>query len=96
MLPPFEVQKNYHVDLRQVHGWHRDCGGELKYDYCKNILSDKNYLFSKIGIYLQNNSDYGGGIDIIQSSHKNFSKFTSIIRKLKVFHLELQHYFINF
>ncbi len=83
LLPPFEVHKNYHVDLRQVHGWHRDCGGELKYDYCKNILSDKNYLFSKIGIYLQNNSDYGGGIDIIQSSHKNFSKFTSIVRKFK-------------
>ena len=68
----------------QVHGWHRDCLGELKYDYCKNILSDKNYLFSKIGIYLQNNSDYGGGIDIIQSSHKNFSKFIDqLVRKLK-------------
>ena len=72
LLPPFEVHKNYHVDLRQVHGWHRDCGGELKYDYCKNILSDKNYLFSKIGIYLQNNSDYGGGIDIIQFHIKIF------------------------
>ena len=83
LLPPFEVHKNYHVDLRQVHGWHRDCGGELKYDYCKKILFKKDYLFSKIGIYLQNNSDYGGGIDVIQSSHKNFSKLTSIIRKLK-------------
>lgn len=83
LLPPFEVHKNYHVNLREFHGWHRDCGGEMRYDYCKNILSKKNYLFSKVGIYLQNNGDYGGSIDVIKTSHRNFSKFKVLIRKIK-------------
>ena len=49
----FFSDKNYHVNLKEFHGWHRDCGGELRYDYCKDIISSKNYFFSKIGIYLQ-------------------------------------------
>lgn len=84
LLPPFEVHKNYHVDLQSVHGWHRDCGGELKYDYCKNIIFRKDYFFSKVGIYLQENSNFGGAIDIIKLSHKYFSKYTSILRKIRM------------
>ena len=83
VLPNFLVQKNYHVDLRQFHGWHRDCGGELRYEYCNNILAKENYFFSKIGLYLQENTDYGGSIDIIKSSHKNFTKFKILFRKIK-------------
>jgi len=89
ILPTFEVQKNYHVNLKETCGWHRDCGGEMRYNYCKNILSKKNYLFSKIGIYLQNNGEYGGSIDIIKTSHKNFSKFKILIRKIKNIPLRL-------
>ena len=85
VLPNFLVQKNYHVDLRQFHGWHRDCGGELRYGYCNNILAKENYFFSKIGLYLQENTDYGGSIDIIKSSHKNFTKFKILFRKIKIF-----------
>ena len=73
LLPPLEIMKNYHVNLRTHLGWHRDCGGELEYEYCKKKLSSSNYLFTKVGIYLQNNTDYGGSIDIIKTSHKNFS-----------------------
>jgi hypothetical protein len=83
LLPTFVVHKNYHVNLKEFHGWHRDCGGELKYDFCKNILSSKDYFFSKIAFYLQENEDYGGSIDIIKTSHKNFSKKKIIIRKVK-------------
>ena len=28
LLPRFEIVKNYHVNLKENHGWHRDCGGE--------------------------------------------------------------------
>ena len=72
VLPNFVVQKNYHVDLNQFHGWHRDCGGEMRYDYCNKILAKENYFFSKIGIYLQENTEYGGSIDVIKKSHKYF------------------------
>lgn len=83
MLPTFEIHKNNHVNLKEFIGWHADCGGEMKYEYCKNILYNKKYFFSKIGIYLQKNENYGGGIDVIKLSHKNFSKYASFIRKIK-------------
>ncbi len=83
LLPRFEVVKNYHVNLKETHGWHRDCGGEMRYAYCKDILYDKKYLFSKVGIYLQENTDFGGSIDIIKNSHLNFSYYRSFLRKIK-------------
>ena len=64
------MHKNYHVNLKEFHGWHRDAGGEMRHKYCNKILGEDNYLFSKIGIYLQNNTEYGGSIDIIKKSHK--------------------------
>ena len=33
LLPRFEIVKNYHVNLKENLGWHRDCGGELRYKY---------------------------------------------------------------
>jgi len=89
ILPPLEVHKNYHVNLKETHGWHRDCGGEMRYNYCNNILFKKDYLFSKVGIYLQDNSDFGGSIDIIEKSHKNFSKLKIFIRKIKSLPLKI-------
>ena len=64
LLPTFVVHKNYHVNLKEFHGWHRDCGGELKYDFCKNIIFADDYFFSKIGFYLQKNKDYGQNYEI--------------------------------
>ena len=84
LLPFFEVQKNYHVNLKEFLGWHRDCGGELQYRYCKNIIAKDNYLFSKVGVYLQENNEYGGSIDVMLKSHKNFSHFKTLIRKIKM------------
>ncbi len=89
LLPILEVHKNYHVNLREFLGWHRDAGGEMRYKYCSDILKKKDYIFSKVGIYLQNNSEYGGSIDIVQKSHKNFSNLTVLIRKIKNIPLRL-------
>lgn len=83
ILPNFIVAKNYHVDLRQFLGWHRDCGGELQYRYCNNILGKEKYFFSKIGFYLQENTEYGGSIDVIKNSHKNFTGAQKLIRKIR-------------
>lgn len=46
------------------HGWHNDCKGEFKYDYCRRRLS-RQYIFGKVQICLQENTEYGGGIDIM-------------------------------
>lgn len=83
ILPTFSIMRNYQVNIEKSHGWHRDCGGELKYDYCTNIISKDNYLFSKCAIYLQENSkDYGGSIDIIEKSNRYFKKNQILLRKL--------------
>ena len=91
ILPLIFIQRNYHVDRYKTEGvgWHRDCGGELFYDYCKKILYDKSYIMGKVGIYMQENKKYGGSIDVIPKSHiyyrfKNFilSKFKSVPLKI--------------
>lgn len=89
ILPPIHIHKNYHNNLENTLGWHRDCGGELKYNYCKNRIYKKEYLFTKIGVYLQENSEHGGCIDIIKSSHRNFSKFKFFIRKINSIPLKI-------
>lgn len=83
LLPKFQIHKNYHVNLKEFHGWHRDCGGELKFDYCKKILYENDYIFSKVGIYLQQNTEYGGSIDVVQNSHKNFTRAKTLFRKIR-------------
>jgi len=89
VLPRIHVMKNYHVNRLKTHGvgWHRDCAGEFNHTYCNNLLSKKEYVFGKIGIYLQKNTeDLGGGIDLIPKSHiyirdkKYFKRKISAIR----------------
>ena len=76
ILPPFAIMKDYHVNrkLSNSLGWHRDCGGELLYPECVQKLKEKNYVFGKIGIYLQPNNDFGGSIDVIPFSHTFINK----------------------
>ncbi len=83
VLPPFEIQRNYHVDVSKTLGWHRDCGGELVYKYCTKKLCDKSYVLGKIGIYFQENGEFGGSIDLIPYSHRYFDPKKIFIRKLK-------------
>jgi hypothetical protein len=102
IIPRFIIHRNYHVDrfYSPGIGWHRDCGGELKYKYCNKSLSKKSYVFGKLGIYLQENSSYGGSIDIIPKSHKYIKINKKLIRKIKNIKLflliKLQKYFLNF
>jgi len=93
LSPPYEVVKNYlpHSTDTIGTGWHRDCGGQLGIDECRKHLSSKEFIFGKIGIYLQDNSDYGGAIDIIPGSNRDyfrllksyqFSKFYIVLLSL--------------
>ena len=90
-LPIFEIQRNYHIDRFETNGmgWHRDCSGEMQYDYCKKKVFDKSYIFGKIGIYLQENLEYGGSIDLIPFSHKDVKARNIILNKLSNIPLKL-------
>ena len=100
-LPKFIIQRNYHVDRLSSPGigWHRDCGGELQHDYCNKILSKNSYVFGKLGIYLQENSLFGGSIDVIPKSHKYIKLNKKIMRKIQNIKLsilmKIQKYFPN-
>ena len=83
VLPTFIIQRNHHVDVSKTLGWHRDCGGEFIYKYCTKKLCDKSYVLGKIGIYFQENGEFGGSIDLIPYSHRYFDPRTILIRKLK-------------
>lgn len=103
ILPIIHVMKNYHVNRLKTAGigWHRDCGGEFKYKYCNNLLSNSEYAFGKIGIYLQNNSSkLGGGIDLVPRSHIYIKNKSFIKRKISGIRLKiiqkLQRYFPSF
>ena len=83
ILPTFDIQRNYHIDLLKSLGWHRDCGGEFLHKYCTKKLCDKSYVMGKLGIYFQENGEFGGSIDLIPYSHRYFNPKTIFIRKLK-------------
>ena len=94
--------KNYHVNLKTHLGGIEIVEVNLNMIIVKEKLFKKDYLFTKVGIYLQNNTEYGGSIDIIKTSHKNFSKSQLILRKIKSiplrftqsFHKYFQNYII--
>ena len=90
-LPTFDVMRNYYIDRINSAGigWHRDCNGEMQYDYCKKRVFDKSYVFGKIGIYLQENLEYGGSIDLIPYSHKDIRARNIIFTKLSNIPLKL-------
>lgn len=71
MFPDIEVQYNLIGGLTsrdgKFDGWHVDSGSEGR----KKYLTDENYGFAKVGIYFQDNTDmYGGGVDLVPSSHR--------------------------
>ena len=77
LLPNFHIMRNYHVNRLSVNriGWHRDVASELNYEYCKNKINNDKYVFGKVGIFLQENSEnYGGAVDVIPASHHNVKK----------------------
>ena len=89
ILPEFIIQRNYHVNIKKTHGWHRDCSGEFSYPYCNKILGNNKYVFAKAAIYLQENKNYGGAIDLIPKSHVHIKKKNFFFRKIKGIPLRL-------
>jgi hypothetical protein len=83
--------KNYHINrfVTDGVGWHKDCSGELSYQFCNNLLKKHNYAMGKIGIYLQTNEQYGGAIDIIPRSHFYIKNDKKLLRKIKGLNLRL-------
>ena len=64
-----EIQCNMFGLNGRKRGWHPDCGSELS-DLSNQYLFDPNYLFGKVGIYLQDNTvEFGGGIDVQVGGH---------------------------
>ena len=74
LLPPFNIVKNYlpHSVLTRAAGWHRDVSGETGIKECRELISSKDYVFGKVGIFFQKNSDYGGAIDVIPCTNNDF------------------------
>jgi hypothetical protein len=68
LFPSIDIMRNYFIGPQDgQHGWHDDCGGERRYEYCRRRLSG-NYLFGKLAIPLQQNGEMGGSIDIAEST----------------------------
>ncbi len=82
VFPVFQIMRNYYPHPWLLNGWHSDCGGELKYDYCVERLKHKDYVFGKIGIYLQENGDLGGSIDVVPKSHIPIRTYSNTMRRL--------------
>jgi hypothetical protein len=71
------MARNYlpHSLYTEGSGWHRDASGEMVIKDCRKALENSNYTFGKIGIYLQDNSEYGGAIDVIPGSNRDFFNY---------------------
>jgi hypothetical protein len=64
---------NLQCNMFGVGSWHTDCGSEI--DNTNRYLYDPDYLFGKVGVYLQDNTaQFGGGINVIRKSHKIFEQ----------------------
>ena len=82
LLPNFHIMRNYHVNRLTANriGWHRDVASEFNYEYCKDKLNNEKYVFGKVGVFLQENSeDFGGAVDIIPGSSETYLKPKDII-----------------
>jgi hypothetical protein len=67
-----EVQCNMFGLNGRKRGWHPDCGSEVS-DLSNQYLYSPDYLFGKIGVYLQDNTvEFGGGIDVQVGGHHDF------------------------
>jgi len=92
-LPYFEIHRNHLSDrlTSPWSGWHYDCGrgrrvslgdqGETFYPYCRSRLMRQDHVFGRLGFFLQENTDFGGSLDVIPKSHRKIRS----CNKLKTF-----------
>ena len=53
LLPSLQIMRNYYPSpMESSEAWHTDCSGELRLKECRELLTNENYCFGKIGIYL--------------------------------------------
>tara|TARA_B100000989_G_C19532338_1_gene470814 strand:+ start:6707 stop:7738 length:1032 start_codon:yes stop_codon:yes gene_type:complete len=85
LLPLQEnIMRNYFSGPQYgKHGWHRDASKEYQYAYCKKIMNTKKYIYGKISIALQPNSEKGGNIDIIPQSFSPNDKWPKRVRVMQ-------------
>ena len=70
-----EIQCNMFGLNGRKKGWHPDCGSEVS-DLSNQYLYSADYLFGKVGVYLQDNTvEFGGGIDVLVGGHRDFKSF---------------------
>ena len=96
ILPQFLVMKNYHVNRLTTNriGWHRDCALEFKHEYSNSALKKNDYVFGKMGIFFQNNSEnYGGAVDLIPGSHKYIKKNNKLLQIINSLRLHILIFF---
>ena len=85
-IDDFIIQKNNRTFIKEK--YHKDSGKIHQ----SNILSDKNNMYGKIGINLQDNiKDIGGGIDYLKPLFfDNFSDRNKLLNKLRAFYFFLR------
>jgi hypothetical protein len=70
----FNLQYNAFDNSGPTEGLHVDCNSEFSPK--SKYLFKKDYMFAKVGLYLQDNTDQnGGGIDVVVGSHKVWTRF---------------------
>ena len=90
----FNLQYNAFATSGPAKGLHVDCNSEfaLKNKY----LFHKDYMFAKVGLYLQDNTkEYGGGIDVVPGSHKVWTRFPISILNYFFTRIYLRLYKLN-
>lgn len=80
------IQKNK-LKFNDVGDWHQDSGKLLQ----NKIITNKNNLYFKIGIYLQDNDEkLGGGIDLLKPLYLDDLRMNN---KIKTFLRKVYYYF---
>ena len=84
-FPHLEVMRNYFSCPKfGRNGWHSDCNGELDIPACQDLLRSQSYVFGKVGMYLQFNTNFGGQIDVIPRSHLGIRKSGHSVHNIPV------------
>jgi hypothetical protein len=72
----FYIVPDFAMNFGKFGAWHRDTGSQLL-DGWKYVF-DRDFLHVTFGLYFQENHPvFGGGLDVLPSSHKRISPFSS-------------------
>ena len=90
----FNIQYNSFGIGGRAEGLHTDCNSELSPE--NKYLFQPDYMFGKVGLYLQDNTEeFGGGIDVVVGSQKVWTRLSIPILNYLCTRLYLRLYKIN-